>query len=647
MKCTGVILLLLIFVSLESFTQSTHAKRKVPFNNPGLTVDLGVGLWAIPLPMDYDNDGDNDLVVSTRDVPSNGTYIFENVGKEAFKPAVKIGEGKRNITISYTNGDPRVTVPGMEFDNFTQNGYENAVEIPFEQTFYSGRTNQWKFADYDGDGITDLVFGVSDWRDYGWDDAYDESGNWTNDQIHGYVYWAKNTGTNNNPVYSEAVKVEADGEPIDVYGCPSPNFVDWDNDGDLDLICGSFLDTISYFENTGSRTEPAYTSRGYLQSGGETIHMELQMLQVTVFDWDQDGDPDIIVGKEDGRVAWIENLGIGSDGKAKLEPPKYFKQEADYIKCGALVTPCSFDWDFDGDEDLICGNTAGFIELIENLDGAASPKWAAPKRLKAGGEVIRYMAGENLSIQGPAEAKWGYTVPFVADWNMDEFPDILVNTIVGKIEWFESMESRMDPVLAPAKPVKVEWEDNPPKPAWNWWNPKEKELVVQWRTRPIVYDLNQDGNNDLIVIDHEGYLSYFKRVIKGGDLITLPGERVFFNEDGEPLRLNAREAGKSGRRKIDLADWDGDGDLDLLINSPREAPKETSNIAWHENIKQDGVNITFRYEGNVTYDRLQGHTTSPTTVDWNGDGNRDLLVGGEDGFLYLYEREAVLEIIVE
>ena len=32
--------------------------------------------------------------------------------------------------------------------------------------------------------------------------------------------------------------------------------------------------------------------------------------------------------------------------------------------------------------------------------------------------------------------------------------------------------------------------------------------------------------------------------------------------------------------------------------------------------------------------KLAGHTTSPTTVDWNGDGKRELLIGAEDGHLY-------------
>lgn len=641
------LLLITVLLSIQQVqAQSSHESKRMPYNHPGLTVDLGAGLWAIPLPMDYDNDGDNDLIVSNNDVPHNGTYFFENVGNDALLPAKKIGSGKRNITISYVNGEPVVTVPGTRYRNFKQSALENETKIPFEQDFYAGRANQWKYVDYDGDGITDLVFGVSDWKEYGWDNAYDENGNWKNGDIHGYVYWAKNTGSNDKPNYGHSVKIEADGEPIDGFGCPSPNFIDWDNDGDLDLITGEFLDRISYYENTGSRTNPKYTSRGFFSIDGETIHLELQMLQVVVFDWDQDNDFDIIVGKEDGRVVYIENLGLDANKQAKLAQPKYFQQVAENVKCGALVTPCSIDWDGDGDEDLICGNTAGFIEYIENM-GGTPPKWNAPQRLAADGEVIHYLAGKNLSIQGPAEAKWGYTVPYAADWNMDGLPDIIVNTIIGKIEWYENIGTKTQPKLAAAKPVRVEWENTAPKPAWNWWNPNDNELVVQWRTRPIIYDLNQDDINDLLLVDHEGYLAFFERTSVNGELKTLPGKRVFMNEDGSPLQLNDGIGGKSGRKKIDLTDWDGDGDLDLLINSPNTSPKETRNMSWFENIKQNGVEITFRYEGDITGDRLEGHTTSSTTVDWDKDGIRDLLVGAEDGFFYLYHRNASDEVIVK
>ena len=41
--------------------------QPLKYNNPGLTVDLGVGLWAFPAPLDYDHDGDMDLLVKFYD----------------------------------------------------------------------------------------------------------------------------------------------------------------------------------------------------------------------------------------------------------------------------------------------------------------------------------------------------------------------------------------------------------------------------------------------------------------------------------------------------------------------------------------------------------------------------------------------------
>jgi len=666
--------ILFIALALSCVTEDKPANVETPdsirlkHNNPELVVDLGVGLWANPVPVDWDDDGDTDLLASTTDKPSNGLYLFENEGNDIFSPGKHIAEGKKQMTVSWPGGIITVCTPGIVYKDIRTQLYKNPSKIEYKQEFHSGRANQWKYADYDGDGIFDLLIGVSDWREYGWDDAFNSDGNWTNGPLHGYVYRVMNSGSNANPDYGKAIKIMAGGSPLDVYGKPSPNMVDWDNDGDLDLICGEFLDRISFFENIGTRTEPEYTDDRFLQISGKTLHLELEMPEVVVFDWDKDDDPDIIVGKEDGRVVLIKNTGIGRDGMPSLAQPVYLKQKAEYVKCGALSTPCSYDWDGDGDEDIISGNTAGYIEYIENLgaqdnsnttaldataperaaperpaselpsetsalelSGSERPalKWAAPKRLLAGDKVFRIMAGPNLSIQGPAEAKWGYTVPYVADWNMDGLPDIILNSIVGKIIWLQNTGTLSRPSLADPQPVKVDWPGTPPKPAWNWWDPQADELVVQWRTRPIVLDLNEDGMNDLVVIDHEGYLSFFQRKMKNDRLILMPGKRIFYDDKGELLRLNPKEAGGSGRRKIDLVDWDNDGDLDLLINS--------MNTALYRNIGSKSE-FVFQNTGDLSSAVLGGHSTSPTTVDWNDDGVRDLLIGAEDGFFYYLQQ---------
>ena len=41
--------------------------ERLKYNNPGLTVDLGVGLWAFPLPMDFNGDGIPDFLGGAED----------------------------------------------------------------------------------------------------------------------------------------------------------------------------------------------------------------------------------------------------------------------------------------------------------------------------------------------------------------------------------------------------------------------------------------------------------------------------------------------------------------------------------------------------------------------------------------------------
>lgn len=638
----------LLAFSLGVFACSVLAAdrfQKLSYNRPDLKVDLGAGLSAWPLPIDFNKDGRLDLVIVCTSAQSKGTYYFANTGETdqetnlpIFRKTKTSETGTPWPQVSYVNGAPIVTARGMQYPDFVNSAFAHPEPIsasdPAEGR-HKTRANQWKYVDFDGDGKIDIVVGIDDWSDYGdispEESQQDEKGNWKRGPLRGYVYMMRNVGADERTEYAPPIRLTTlDGKPVETRGQPSPNFVDFDNDGDLDLLCGEFVDGFTYFENVGTRTEPRYARGKPLKIGDAPLRMDLCIITPTVVDFDGDGIPDIVCGQEDGRVALLKGTGKRVDGVPQFLEPRFFSQYADDLKFGVLASPVSVDWDGDGLEDLIVGNSAGYVGFVKNL-GGLPPRWDAPVYLEAEGRIIREQAGDAGSVQGPIERKWGYANPSVVDWDCDGRPDLIVNGIWGRVLWYRNIGTRTKPALAKGVPIEVAWPGATPKPAWTWWTPQGKELIVQWRSTALGTDFDGDGLADLVTLDPEGYLVlYRRRRSSSGDLELLPPRRHFRISHmigvNRPLRITAGTAGHSGRRTFCFVDWDRDGKTDLLLGGGK--------VDLYRNVETKESEWIFRKGGSLDPSFHAPHNMGVTVVRWRGKDAPDLLVGSEDGYFY-------------
>ena len=621
------------------------------FGRRGIVGPLSGGYNEIVAAADVDLDGDQDLFVAYSGTPrKGGIFYFENIrdeGRLCFGSGQRIHPVKKEFQPIDWDGDGKIEllIGNRIYDLMRKGGHlqlKDAGELP-----EYGRAGGI-YIDWDGDGLRDFLMARRLSRDYYpsssvWNrkrPPYSPLGVWLGENLRSGIVFHRNIGSEKVPAYVPAVAVRANEAPIELYGTLHMTAGDWDGDGDEDLMVGNSFQLL-YFENIGVGKK-IRLARGISLSTAKGEQPFSIYVRPYLVDMDGDGDLDILMGNEDGRPMWFEHLAGGT-----LSEERFLLQRDTVIDAGCLSVPVACDWDGDGDSDLLVGNSSGFVEYFENISGKAHGfSFALGRRLEADGTELRVLAGSAGSIQGPDEAKYGYTMPEVADWDEDGDLDLLLSDVKGEHTFFENIGSKTNPKLTAGRPLLVDWLGEPPKPGWIWWAPGPSELVTPWRCQPAAVDWNDDGLTDYIAVDHEGYLACYEGFLKDGEKWLRPGRRIFRTENGAAIHLSEMAGGQAGRARVRIVDWDGDGDLDILHNAHHlfgEAEallKRVINAGWYENVGGEGK-AAFRWRGELIKKDIamsSEHSTTPEVIDLDGDGRLDLFLGGEDGKIECYHR---------
>ena len=215
-----------------------------------------------------------------------------------------------------------------------------------------------QLGDLDGDGQLDLV-----------------TASWS-----GMVLWYRRTGRGE---FAEAEIVRlASGQVLNAGANAGCHVVDWDGDGDNDLITSGQPKPnapaveVWFVENKGSPLSLAAPRP--LMVDGEAIRVSQREVFPFVADWNGDGKWDLLLGMTDGSVVLHENSGERRAPKlaaARLlvEPVRRGRQPADAgaVNRGIGGSICVTDWDRDGQLDILMGDTQSETVRPEAPDSMA------------------------------------------------------------------------------------------------------------------------------------------------------------------------------------------------------------------------------------------------------------------------------------
>lgn len=280
------------------------------------------------------------------------------------------------------------------------------------------------YIDVDNDGLKDML--VSPF-DPGTSTSRNKRSSW----------YYSNSGSNHLPEFSLISKDFLQSEMIDVGTAAYPVLYDWDSDGLEDLFIGNYgyywysyyedgflksvyYSSIAYYKNIGSPGEPKFQL--WNKNFANLAELRTTGLIPTFDDIDGDGDADILVGKEDGRLIYVQNMGNNN-----------FNIESEYfnnIDVGEFSAPQLFDIDNDGRKDLVIGERGGNIVFYSNESSSSVPEYV----------FITDSLGK-VNVTDYTISYDGYSVP--SFFRNNGSTGLLVGSEQGKIFYFNNIDGNL------------------------------------------------------------------------------------------------------------------------------------------------------------------------------------------------------------
>ncbi|MDG1147936.1 MAG: T9SS type A sorting domain-containing protein [Crocinitomicaceae bacterium] len=344
---------------------------------PSNTTPTNIQLFPAAYLVDVDFDLIKDLIVcpNAKNISINerSVHFYKNIGTNT------------NPTFIFTS------------DNFLQN-----------QMIEHGTGSIPTFTDVNQDGLQDMLIA----NFYRYKPTLDKEST---------LAYYQNTGTSSSPIFTY-IDYDYLNLSTENYGLRSvPTFGDIDGDNDDDIILGTEAGTLIYYENTGVGSGAVYANAttNIQDNTGTSINV-LSYAHPQLFDLNNDGLLDLIVGNKAGKLFYYENIGTLTAPSFQLKNTLLGNIDIAPTLPDGYAAPHFFR--LNGETHLFIGGVYGKLNYYTNIDGNLAP-----------GQDFDLVSNSYLNIDVES-----YSSFYINDINQDGNLNLFVGQDLGGIFHFEA-----------------------------------------------------------------------------------------------------------------------------------------------------------------------------------------------------------------